>query len=248
MYKGRGKNMSLRKVMQRIIPEAYRLEFGRRFYRFLWILELIDNPKNFIKNGQTVIYKKCDVRDIFMAQNTNEGFQKYVMIMYFLAIDYYYEKNNYGKDLLNQYYENVRTITNQKGQSPSAEGFNTEYEHLTALIDSFNQTGYNGSRVKLDKNYNLVNGNHRVAIMLYHKHYKIQCEIWNKVWNAGDCLPKEELKLLGISDINITHLVDKYMCVKKMCIDERKKSIHYNGRGKQSVPRGFVSEYYTQRS
>lgn len=108
-----------------------------------------------------------DARELFFHENMVDGFNRYDMIVRLLAVENYYNKNNFGFDLYRKMQE-ARHV-------PGWEG---AVDRFYALIKSYEDNGYDSkSEIILDKNLHLWDGSHRLALAFYHKCYPVSCSI-----------------------------------------------------------------------
>lgn len=132
--------------------------------------KIIFFAKRILKEIRYKLFTKhiiCDVRELFFQQNKLE-FQRYDIIVRYLAIENYYKKNDFGFDL---YRKMQAARVGKKWASESVKIFKT-------LILSYENNGYDtSSEIEIDKNINLVDGSHRMAMAIYHKSYQISCKI-----------------------------------------------------------------------
>lgn len=114
---------------------------------------------NFI---QELMYKNSEliavsIPDIFLTQygeNCSE-FNRYDIIVRYLAVENYYAQNNIG-------YVLYQKMQKKRGDYDSIEQFKR-------LIESYDKIGYDAESVIIcDKNLHLVDGSHRIALGLYH--------------------------------------------------------------------------------
>jgi hypothetical protein len=110
---------------------------------------------------------QVNVYELFFQENKPE-FNRYDEIVRYLAIENYYNKNNFGFELYRKM-QNARI----------GQGSDNEYvENFKVLIKSFDKKGYNdNSKIELDKYLSLVDGSHRMALAFYHKINIISCYI-----------------------------------------------------------------------
>ena len=117
------------------------------------VLEYLSQP------GQE-INTEVSLRDLFIINFSDEENRRYDIIVRYLAIEEYYNKNNYGFEL----YKKMQSLRTKK----------SEYGELAAvqfrgLIESFEKNGYDSeSRIDVLSNLRLLDGSHRMALGLYH--------------------------------------------------------------------------------
>ncbi|WP_455664379.1 hypothetical protein [Phocaeicola sp.] len=109
----------------------------------------------------------CDVREIFFQENGLE-FNRYDIIVRYLAIKNYYGKNTFGVALYKKMQE--ARINKEWGEK--------SIEQFFRLIESYEYKGYDASsQIELDKTLRLMDGSHRCALALYHKKYIMSCKV-----------------------------------------------------------------------
>jgi hypothetical protein len=111
---------------------------------------------------------QLDTRELFYQENRN-GFNRYDIIIRYLAIENYYEKNNFGFKL----YEKMQDARGNK------KGYGIEsLVRFKELVKSYERSGYKKtSEIELNKDLCLHDGSHRMALALYNKLEKISCKI-----------------------------------------------------------------------
>ena len=117
-----------------------------------------------------------DVRQLFWNEYDDiNGFNRYDMIVRLLAIENYYQLNDYGYDL----YKKM-----QAKRQPGAD-IDRYLATFIRLIQSYNNSGYdNSSEIQLDKYNKLYDGSHRMALAFFHKQYVISCQVLPIVANV----------------------------------------------------------------
>jgi hypothetical protein len=124
---------------------------------------------NYSKNDEdpviNYLHIQCDVRELFFQQRKNDKFNRYDIVVRYLAIENYYGKNDFGFDL----YEKMQI--DRVGES-SVESFKK-------LLFSYEKNGYDSSsEIELYSDLHLFDGSHRIAIALYNgAEYKISCKV-----------------------------------------------------------------------
>ena len=103
--------------------------------------------------------KEYDVRELFLQQNNGqEGFfERWDIVVRYLAIEDYFGKNNYGFKL-------YRKMQGLRGGTEYIEIAENKFKKL---IESFEKQGYNNSEIVCDRNLKLLDGSHRLALALY---------------------------------------------------------------------------------
>ncbi len=114
--------------------------------------------------------RSLDVADMFYLQIENKELFRYDMIVRYLAIENYYGKNDIGLEL-------YRKMQDDRIGSDHGE---KAVDQFRELIQSYEENGYdNSSYIVADKNLNLVDGSHRMAMALYHEIRKINVLVIN---------------------------------------------------------------------
>ena len=117
----------------------------------------------------------------------------------YLAIENYFKENVMGFDL----YRNIGS-----GYISEAE-MDKDIERFIALIKSFESNGYNGSPLIMDKTGNIVNGTHRLALLIYFSIPTVNvCTGFIVRESAGSATAA--IKRLGIGNLNIEQLEEAY--------------------------------------
>ncbi len=111
---------------------------------------------------------KCEVRELFFQHNSERDFLRYDMIVRLLAVEDYFNKNNFGFD----FYKRMQA------NRVSKEWVDESVERFKNLIDSYQKDGYDEtSEIELDNNLNLIDGSHRMALALYNEEGFISCKV-----------------------------------------------------------------------
>lgn len=120
--------------------------------------------------------KKADfgaynVKEIFLNQFIDGKCNRLDTVVRYLAIDNYYGKNEYGFELYKKMQE----------KRVKREYIEESVEKFVNLIISFEEGGYkDDSLITVDKELNLFDGSHRMALALWHGIEKINCKIYNE--------------------------------------------------------------------
>ncbi len=127
---------------------------------------------NLIKNfyyEMTVRHVKYDVEEIFLQQNSPEGYNRLDTVVRYLAVEEYYGKNDYGFRL----YKKMQEKRIDKDYVAGS------IERFRQLIESWDRKGYvDDSEISLDSNLFLTDGSHRMALALYHGIERISCKVY----------------------------------------------------------------------
>ena len=122
-----------------------------------------------------VKHVSCCISDLLSCHIEKNEFFRYDVIIRLLAIENYYNKNNYCWALYEKLREHQLKTTNVKN----------EIICFVDLIKSVELYGFDTkSEIYIDKNFHLVNGSHRLALALYHKYNTIPCRIIRQNANA----------------------------------------------------------------
>jgi len=109
-----------------------------------------------------------DIKDIFFSQFfENESFNRFDIIVRYLAIENYYGKNNFGFKLYNKMQE-----------KRLGKGYIVSEDRFKELIVSYEKYGYKDeSCIECDSNFGLIDGSHRMSLNIYHDIEKINVKI-----------------------------------------------------------------------
>lgn len=123
------------------------------------------------KRDENADHNEYDVEEIFLHQNKKNGYSRWDIVVRYLAVENYYEKNDFGFDLYRKMQE--------KRIKP--EYVEASVDKFKELIKSYEEKGYDkNSEIVLDSNLNLVDGSHRMALALYHGQKNISCKVYNE--------------------------------------------------------------------
>lgn len=136
----------------------------------------------------------------------NNGFNRYDIIIRLLAIENYYGKNDFGWNM----YKKMRLF-----QLKDEQKVENVQKIFCALIESMENDGYQkDSEIYVDKNMQLVNGSHRIALALFRNEQNISCRIVHKKSRADYSLVK--LKYMGFTDSEVDVIKSKYRSVMQV--------------------------------
>lgn len=108
--------------------------------------------------NKNIRHLKIDVKELFLSQRRNEQFNRYDIVVRYLAIENYYNKNNFGFAL----YKKMQELRNPLENS---EDYVRKFKELIA---SFENRGYDiTSEIETDKEMLIEEGAHRVSCALY---------------------------------------------------------------------------------
>ena len=145
-----------------------------------------------------------DARNLFLVEDKELGFNRFDMIVRLLAIENFFGKNAYGFDL----YKKMQTARR------SPQWVEPAVERFKALIESYEKNGYDDkSEIIVDKNLNLLDGSHRMALAMYYKHYQISCKV--RPWEERICYGLNLFDEYGFSNEEKEILKKRYDALKK---------------------------------
>lgn len=128
-----------------------------KLYRDSWL------RKRFIKETYPLCFSNDviliqDVDKLFMYQYNNIDFNRYDLIVRYLAIEYMYNKNDFGKSL----YEKMQLYRRGKVLTKN------DWENFEKLVKSIEINNYDYNKpIYIDKNQFLKDGSHRLSVQLY---------------------------------------------------------------------------------
>lgn len=112
-----------------------------------------------------------DLRELLVQQYKDCEFNRFDIIVRLLAIEDYYQKNDYGFEL----YGKMQNARIRDGYALTA------VKRFKDLINSVEKYGYDtDSEIIVDRNLKLIDGSHRIALAVYHKVEKIRIRILDK--------------------------------------------------------------------
>lgn len=118
-----------------------------------------------IFNGKEFIYTSLNSTDLFLAQYFKNDFNAVDIAVKYLAIENFYDKNNFGMEL----YKKLQL--KRIGEDWT--------ERYIKLIRSF-ENGINmDSPIQVDLNYSIHDGSHRLALALYNEYEYVPVNIFN---------------------------------------------------------------------
>lgn len=116
-------------------------------------------------NGEECIYINLKATDLFLAQYFNGEFNALDIVVKYLAIENYYDKNDFGFELYRKM--QLKRID---------EDWN---ERFQKLIRSFENGIDMESWIETDLSYSIHDGAHRLALALYHGYEDIPVRVFN---------------------------------------------------------------------
>ena len=167
-------------------------------YKFLGLVEEGNHDSTGISNVIMI-----DTRELCRQQFGEEP--RLDIIVRILAIEEYYDTNDYGLELYNKMMD--KRI--RKGYSKYAE------RRFKELIKSFESDGYHeNSEIFVDQELHLLDGSHRLALAIYHGQPEVCIRILKKKQNV-QYGPKWFSDNFSESECSLIH--NKFECVLKSC-------------------------------
>jgi len=162
---------------------------------------------NYLKRNIKIIITKasyknieCDVRDLFLLLKKDNQFYRYDIIVRYLAVENFYNKNDFGFDL-------YKKMQSKRVSFLHSEARTKRYKEL---IESYDKKGHkSSSKILLWDNLHLYDGSHRIALALYHKAYKIKCKVRPDTW-VCNFYGLEWFEKTGFSYEEINKIQEKY--------------------------------------
>lgn len=113
-----------------------------------------------------------DTRKLFAQQYIDGKFNRLDIIVRLLAVENYYQMNEYGFEL----YKKMQEARVRVGYSEAS------VKRFKTLIKSFEQRGYDDtSEIIVDLNLRLIDGAHRFALAIYHKISNVKIRIHKSI-------------------------------------------------------------------
>ena len=117
----------------------------------------INNDAGTDKIPDTIV---IDTRELLIQQYINGKYNRMDIIVRLLAVENYYQMNEYGFGL----YEKMQETRVREGYSDAS------VKRFKALIESFERKGYDKkSEIIVDSKLRLIDGAHRLALAIYYK-------------------------------------------------------------------------------
>ena len=117
---------------------------------------------------KTIVKSEIPIIELFFMQFKNEKFNRFDMIVRLLAIENYYNKNDFGWLLYNKI-QDLRVGNNYSIVAKSK---------FIELIKNWEENGYNTeSAIEVNSEMGLLDGSHRLALALYHNLKNININI-----------------------------------------------------------------------
>lgn len=109
--------------------------------------------------------------DLFNGYNKN-GFKRYNLVILYLAIECMYKKNTFGIDICKKY---RKLVMQEEGDRINEYIYGFFY-----LVESFEKDGYKkDSYISINKNGAIIDGTHRLALLIYHNIQFVNVRIIN---------------------------------------------------------------------
>lgn len=141
--------------------------------------------------GKEEIHINLTTTDLFLAQYFNNYFNALDIVVKYLAIENYYGKNDFGFELY---------------RKMQLKRVNEDWtERYIGLIKSFEKGIDMESMLKVDLNYSIHDGAHRLALALYHGYEEVPTRVFNvevqrrnygAEWFESNDFTQEELDLI----------------------------------------------------
>ena len=178
------------KKIKKIIKKIY-IFINRRYERMLIWLHCY----------KTV---ELSVDDMLLKQTRYGELLRCDIIVRLLAIENYYGKNDFGFKL----YAKMQDARMGKGYSEKS------IIEFKKLISSYERYGYDKeSKIILDKNFNLIDGSHRISMALYHHIPYIMANIVNSKHDVEYTI--DWFLMNGFTTEEIYKIINKYKSVNK---------------------------------
>jgi len=166
-------------------------KYGKKFLNRLGLQRVskLQDSTFFIRPNR---FASIDLRELVLQEN-KEVFNRYDIIVRYLAIENYYKKNETGFAL----YKKMQVA--RKGGD-----YNERMDTFKELIQSYEKGYKRESHILLDSNLCLIDGSHRIALGLYNKFHEISCFVepqsrhikYGIDWFIENKFSLEELNLL----------------------------------------------------
>lgn len=170
---------------------------SKKIYNYIWVEPFVST----LVYGMPILENvQVKVTDIVSKQ------VGYSIAIRDLAIDEFLGKNNYGYNIYKKsfsYFGNDQTANHRLNQ-------------FQEVITSWMENGYDKkSVIALDKDYNLLEGAHRVTLAYHFGQVSLNTKIYNRISNYFQYMGKsilkdtDELKMAGMTTNEIKTLVDR---------------------------------------
>lgn len=137
---------------------------------FKKIYSVLISQIKIIRQKEKNFSHEYDIREILMQQNTPEGYNRLDIFVRLLAVEEEHGLNDYGWNLYRKM-QDARVPNEDKSTEERVVIFKK-------LIASWKENGYDCNyEIWLDKNLNLDDGSHRLALALYYGVETINCKV-----------------------------------------------------------------------
>ena len=162
------------------------------------------------KNKIRCLYQKLhtkhlnfDVAELFYQHNGENDFLRYDMIVRLLAVENYFNINDFGFDMYSR----------MQGARVKPEYVSESVERFKKLIASYETKGYNNaSEIELDSQLHLIDGSHRMALAMYYDIKTINAKV--RTYQVDVFYSIEWFKINGFSDRECEILRNRYEQLK----------------------------------
>lgn len=163
-------------VHESIVEEIISELKEKGYKKFVWVYPIIFD----LWYGEPVRKNILVLTNDILRTCTND----YRITIRELVIEEYYGKNKIGYNL----YKKLQEVHSSKYTAEK------RLEAFIRLIDSWHNIGYKqGSVLKIDENYEIFDGVHRLALAYYHKLQEIRCDIYST--KGKETYINDEIKL-----------------------------------------------------
>lgn len=149
--------------------------------------------------GKNAKHLKISTSDLFFQQNSNKGYNRLDIIVRYLAIENYFDQNDFGFELYNKMQE----------KRMGKDHAQTSGDVFKRLIKSWLENGYDPAyEIECDNNLSLLDGSHRLALALYMRVETVSCKVYG--YNEKVAYGKEWFLGNGFTVQEIDNILDKY--------------------------------------
>lgn len=127
--------------------------------------------------------KKMKLREIFMLQHregepyTFENFIRINLLIHYAFVEQYYGRNTIGYHLAERYMK----LVCDDGREDNHQ------QYFEELINNIEKNGFSeNSYISLNREGCLIDGTHRLALLLWNRIEETEADILNTVWNIGE--------------------------------------------------------------
>lgn len=171
-------------------------------------IKVIEKYKKWNKERKSIIIP-IDVHEIVLQQNCSEGFNRFDIVVRYLAIEEYYGRNNIGYNLYLKMQQKRKT-------SETVDQIEERLRRFKKIILDWEINGYrNESEIICDSGLNLLDGSHRLALSLYFGTKIINCKVYAYTKEIEYGL--DWFLANGFTDQEMNYMLDKWNEIKKQC-------------------------------